>query len=195
MKNDKRLIEDFLPIREISAEATREKAGPKGHISALHRWWARRPLVACRAALYAALVPAPQNNHQRESATKFMQRLCVYSAHPITIYEAQQHLYSAHAVRLSEELGENITAQDIAEGRAPKPKILDMFAGDGSIPLEALRLGCEVYALDLNPVAHIIQLAILVYPHSPGRLAYPKTKRSSGISLCPQNHGGMVNSC
>src|SRR5512135_2819034 len=56
--NDKRLIEDYLPIEAISAEASREKSVRKGHISTLHLWWARRPLVACRAAVYGALVPA-----------------------------------------------------------------------------------------------------------------------------------------
>src|SRR5437867_6968198 len=57
---DKRLIEDYLPIEAISAEASREKSVRKGHISTLHLWWARRPLVACRAAVYGALVPASQ---------------------------------------------------------------------------------------------------------------------------------------
>ncbi len=56
--DDKRLIEDYLPIEAISAEASREKSVRKGHISTLHLWWARRPLVACRAAVYGALVPA-----------------------------------------------------------------------------------------------------------------------------------------
>src|SRR5438552_16642687 len=55
---DLRLIEDYLPIEAISAEASREKSVRKGHISTLHLWWARRPLVACRAAVYGALVPA-----------------------------------------------------------------------------------------------------------------------------------------
>src|ERR1700693_5001906 len=58
MNDDKRLIEDYLPIVAISAEASREKSVRKGHISTLHLWWARRPLVACRAAVYGALVPA-----------------------------------------------------------------------------------------------------------------------------------------
>src|SRR5207248_8986665 len=58
MTDDRRLIEDFLPIEAISAEASREKSVRKGHISTLHLWWARRPLVACRAAVYGALVPA-----------------------------------------------------------------------------------------------------------------------------------------
>src|SRR5262249_45488112 len=56
--DDLRLIEDYLPIEAISAEASREKSVRKGHISTLHLWWARRPLVACRAAVYGALVPA-----------------------------------------------------------------------------------------------------------------------------------------
>src|SRR5438270_13358164 len=56
--DDRRLIEDYLPIAAISAEASREKSVRKGHISTLHLWWARRPLVACRAAVYGALVPA-----------------------------------------------------------------------------------------------------------------------------------------
>src|SRR2546428_12657686 len=58
MTDDRRLIEDYLPIEAISAEASREKNVRKGHISTLHLWWARRPLVACRAAVYGALVPA-----------------------------------------------------------------------------------------------------------------------------------------
>jgi hypothetical protein len=59
--------------------------------------------------------------------------------------------------------------EDIVEGRAPRPKVLDMFAGGGAIPLEALRLGCEAYALELNPVAHIIELCTLVYPQMYGK--------------------------
>jgi putative DNA methylase len=58
MTDDRRLIEDFLPIQLISGRASREKSLRKGHISTLHLWWARRPLVACRAAVYGALVPA-----------------------------------------------------------------------------------------------------------------------------------------
>lgn len=62
-----------------------------------------------------------------------------------------------------------VTVEDILAGRAPRPRVLDMFAGGGAIPLEALRLGCEAYALDLNPVAHIIQLCTLVYPQKYGQ--------------------------
>ena len=178
--NDKRLIEDYLPIEAISAEASREKSVRKGHISTLHLWWARRPLVACQAAVYGALVPAarflPQNGPEekwaslgRANAAKFVERLCKYPGDPNVIAEAQRHILAAHAERLTRETGQPVTVADIEAGRAPRPKVLDMFAGGGAIPLEALRLGCEAYALDLNPVAHIIELCTLVYPQKYGK--------------------------
>jgi putative DNA methylase len=178
--DDRRLIEDYLPIEAISKEASREKSVRKGHISTLHLWWARRPLVACRAAVYGALVPAsrfvpengPDNKKQslgRANATKFVERLCKYPGNPEVLREAQQHILEAHAERLTKETGKPVTVEDILAGRAPRPKVLDMFAGGGAIPLEALRLGCEAYALDLNPVAHIIELCTLVYPQKYGK--------------------------
>src|ERR1039457_846076 len=89
MPQDVRVIEDYLPIVAISAEASREKSVRKGHISTLHLWWARRPLVACRAAVYGALVPVSQfvpnggsdaqkKNLGRANAAKFIKRLCMY---------------------------------------------------------------------------------------------------------------------
>lgn len=180
MSDDRRLIEDFLPLKAISAEASREKSVRKGHISTLHIWWARRPLVACRAAVYGALVPAsrfipengPDNKKQslgRANAAKFIGQLCKYPGNPAIIKEAQRHILEAHAERLTIETGEPVTVEDIEEGRAPRPKVLDMFTGGGAIPLEALRLGCDAYALDLNPVAHIIELCTLVYPQQYGK--------------------------
>ncbi len=201
MTDDKRLIEDYLPIEAISAEASREKSVRKGHISTLHLWWARRPLVACRAAVYGALVPAsrfvpengPDNKKQslgRANAAKFVERLCKYPGDPRVIAEAQRHILEAHAGRLTAELAEartsgqwpgwveefkwskknaQVTREDIEAGRAPRPRVLDPFAGGGAIPLEALRLGCEAYANDLNPVAHIIELCTLVYPQKYGK--------------------------
>jgi putative DNA methylase len=178
--DDRRLIEDYLPIQSISAEASREKSVRKGHISTLHLWWARRPLVACRAALYAALVPASQfvpnagsdekkKSLGRANAAKFIERLCQYPGSPQVVAEAKEHILSAHAERLTQETGRAVTVEDIKQERAPRPKVLDMFAGGGAIPLEALRLGCDAYALDLNPVAHIIELCTLVYPQKYGR--------------------------
>lgn len=167
--SDKRLIEDFLPIKEISKDASREKSVRKGHICTLHLWWARRPLVACRAAVYASLVSAPSTKNGRGPKSSFIQSLCKYPADPHKVKDAVSHIYEAHAKRLSKELKKGITAEDIDEGKVPKPKILDMFAGGGAIPLEALRLGCDAYALELNPVAYLIELATLVYPQKFGK--------------------------
>ncbi len=64
---DQRLIEDYIPIEAISAEARREKSIRKGHIATLHLWWARRPLVAARAAVYGALAPAPADKQQAKT--------------------------------------------------------------------------------------------------------------------------------
>ena len=133
---DRRAIEGDLPLPEISAEASREKSLRRGHISALHLWWARRPLVACRAAVYAALTPAPAD-------PAFLTRLCQYAVEPETLQAARDQLLGGHGT---------------------PPKVLDMFSGGGAIPLEALRLGCAAYALDLNPVAHIVELCTLHYP-------------------------------
>jgi putative DNA methylase len=74
--NDRRLIEDLIPIREISAEASREKSLRHGNISTLHLWWARRPIVAARAAVYGALVPAPSDAKERETYMARMRKLC-----------------------------------------------------------------------------------------------------------------------
>ena len=225
MNGNRRLIEDFLPIKAISAEAGREKSVRKGHISTLHLWWARRPLVACRAAVYGALVPAsrfvpengPDNKKQslgRANAAKFVAELCKYPGNPLYIKQAQEHILEAHAERLTAELEEwhrmlshgndrqaacptwvdefkwpkdkaKVTRADIEAGRAPRPRVLDMFAGGGAIPLEALRLGCEAYALDLNPVAHIIELCTLVYPQKYGK-ADPTVRGMTG----PKNDKG-----
>jgi putative DNA methylase len=196
VNEDKRLIEDYLPIEKISAEASREKSVRKGHISTLHLWWARRPLVACRAAVYGALVPASRfvpngastekkKSLGRANAAKFVERLCKYPGDPIAIAEAQRHILEAHADRLTLESGKRVTTADIVEGRVPRPKVLDMFAGGGAIPLEALRLGCEAYALDLNPVAYIIELCTLAYPQMYGK-PDPSVRGMTG----PKNAGG-----
>lgn len=179
MEDDRRLIEDYLPIQEISIEASKEKSIRKGHISTLHLWWARRPLVACRAAVYGALVTTSQfasggssekiRSKERESVRRFISQLCKYSIDKDVITQAQEHILNAHAKRLSIEHGKQITVNDILTGKVSRPKVLDMFAGGGAIPLEALRLGCETYAFDLNPVAHIIQLCTLVYPQKYGK--------------------------
>jgi len=176
---DRRLIEDFLPIQAISAEARIENSVTqargylsKALLSILHRWWARRPLVACRAAVYAALVPADQfrpangpedkrDSLARANAAKFLERLCRRTVTRKDLETAAGQIRAAHG------------------GRAPR--VLDMFAGGGSIPLEAARLGCESHALELNPVAHLVELATLVYPAQYGTRLVEEVRRWSRV--------------
>lgn len=177
MTDDKRLIEDYLPIEEISAEASSEPRS-KGHISTLHLWRARRPLVACRAAVYGALVPKSQfapsretdeeKTEGREAAKAFVKTLCQYPGSTMAIGEAAQQILKAHANRLSQDLGREVTVAEIEAGTAPRPRVLDMFAGGGAIPLEAARLGCETYAVELNPVAYLIELCTITFPQQFG---------------------------
>src|SRR3972149_6801016 len=102
MNDEKRLIEDYLPIADISAEASGEPR-TKGHISTLHIWRARRPLVACRAAVYGALVPksqfvpnggtdAQKKGLGRANAKNFLKTLCQYPGPTPTVQEASRHI-------------------------------------------------------------------------------------------------------
>src|SRR5712692_4171937 len=153
----KKLIEVALPLVAINAASAREKSIRHGHPSTLHLWWARRPLAACRAVLFASLVDDP-SEHPEEFPTEQAQ-------------EKERELL----FRLIEELvkwensnNENVLRQARAEilkstGGNPPP-VFDPFAGGGSIPLEAQRLGLEAHASDLNPVAVLINKAMIEIP-------------------------------
>lgn len=143
--NGHRLIEDFLPIEAINRVAASEKVGGRlGHPSTLHLWWARRPLAAARAAVYAALVPAAGRQWTPEEEAAFFDALCRWRGPESAIAAARDEVLAAN-------------------GGVP-PKVLDMFAGGGAIPLEAARLGCEATAVELNPVAHLIERCMLEFP-------------------------------
>ncbi len=144
-------IEVDFPVREVSAEAAREKNIRHGHISTLHIWWARKPLAASRATIYAALTPEPKDEKEREERKKFIAELCKWE--------------NSNNRELIEKARKDILE---ANGGVP-PRVLDPFAGGGAIPLEALRLGCETYASDLNPVAVLIEKATLEYPQKYGK--------------------------
>lgn len=131
MNVDRRLIEDFLPIEAISAEASREKR----HISGLHLWWARRPLVACRAAVYRALVPLsrfrPNNGPEerrdslaRAGAAKFVERLCKYPGVPQAIAEEQEFILEGRTERLSNEQGKPVAVEGIESEKGFDPNWL-----------------------------------------------------------------------
>jgi len=194
----KRLIEEDFPIFEVSRESAREKSIRHGHISTLHIWWARRPLAACRAAIFASLVPDPATLIEPipeyvdflletlpESPTeeknewpnmRARKRLVKFTA-DISPWEASNNQHLLKKARKIIEVGTAIInglrgkeLTKVIEGKrkVEMPKVLDPFAGGGSIPLEALRLGCEAHALEYNPVAVLILKATLEYPQKYG---------------------------
>ena len=190
MTHDRCLIEETFPVREVSAESAREKNIRHGHLSTLHIWWARRPLAASRATAYAALVPPPETPEEWQKQRQFIVNLSKWenSLNPHILDKARRDIYQAHAERLSRELGRPVTAEDIEAGRVPPPRVLDPFAGGGAIPLEALRLGCEVYAGDYNPVAVLILKATLEYPQK-----YSRPFEGMPADLLPEGDGTPAN--
>jgi putative DNA methylase len=153
----RKLIEVALPLEAINRESAREKSIRHGHPSTLHLWWARRPLAACRAVLFASLVDDP-------------------SAHPDRFpTEEDQEVERQRLFKLIEELvrweataDPKIlkAAQEEIAASCPEgaPPLLDPFSGGGSIPLEGQRLGLSVRASDLNPVAVAITKALVELP-------------------------------
>lgn len=153
----RKLIEVALPLEAINAASAREKSIRHGHPSTLHLWWARRPLAACRAVLFASIVDDPSSRPD------------------LFPTDEEQEAERQRLFRLIEELikWENTTNETVldaareeilkATGGNP-PLVLDPFCGGGSIPLEAQRLGLETHASDLNPVAVLITKALIEIP-------------------------------
>ncbi len=194
----KRLIEVDLPIKRISAQATREKSIRHGHISTLHIWWARRPLAACRAVLCAALWPDPADplcppqfldvarDLMKKWAKEHLSLLTGESYRDFVIYQKNpskldnndelrkallhfiadfsnwDHSTNEFFLSTSRELTQSAHE---ALGGIPgtKPLVVDPFAGGGAIPLEALRVGADTFASDLNPVAVLLNKVVLEY--------------------------------
>ncbi|HLP62365.1 MAG TPA: DUF1156 domain-containing protein [Candidatus Deferrimicrobium sp.] len=158
MIKDKRLIEETFPVKEVSIESAKEKNVRHGHISTLHTWWARRPLASSRATNYAALIPAPESEEELERQRKFIIEFCRWKN------------------SLNGPLMEQARKEVLNANNGVPPKVLDPFGGGGAIPLEALRLGCETYSNDYNPVAVLIQKCTLEYPQKYGQPVKRKVK-------------------
>jgi len=151
MNNNKRFIEETFPVKEVSIESAKEKNIRHGHISTLHIWWARRPLASSRATNYASLIPSSNNIDEWNRKRQFIIDFSKWgnSNNQQMIKQAREDILKAN--------------------KGEPPKVLDPFAGGGAIPLEALRLGCEVYANDYNPVAILILKCTLEYPQKYGK--------------------------
>ncbi|MCT7978901.1 DUF1156 domain-containing protein [Laspinema olomoucense] len=189
----KKLIEVALPLEAINAESAREKSIRHGHPSTLHLWWARRPLAACRAVLWSSLVDDPSSwpdkfpteedqKRERERLFDILGRITIETdkkgnhkqvvrglvswddiKNPAIIDEAQKEIARCLAWDRGEEPP---TQPDAVRDYIAKyaPPAYDPFAGGGSIPLEAQRLGLEAHASDLNPVAVLINKALIEIP-------------------------------
>ena len=153
----RKLIEVSLPLEAINRESAREKSIRHGHPSTLHLWWARRPLAAARAVLFAQLVDDP-SSHPDEFPTEEAQR-----AERERLHDLIERLVMWENIR-DEKLFAQAHAEILKSTDGNPPPILDPFAGGGTIPLEAQRLGLEAHASDLNPVAVLINKALIELP-------------------------------
>ena len=169
--NDKRLIEVAFPLKQVSLDSVHEKNVRHGHISTLHIWPARRPLAASRAALIATLLPDPGNPEKRKEilermAGRVIEKIERKRVGGRTVEKVKEETIGG-ILHWKRENDPDIQwfRDEIRKaygGRAPK--VLDPFAGGGAIPLEAMRLGCDVTAMDINPVAWFILKCTLEYP-------------------------------
>lgn len=174
MNDFSRLIEHAFPLKQTSLDSVHEKMCHSGHIKAIHIWPARRPLAACRAALIATLLPDPGDPEKRRE-------LCEKIGGRVTTTIEKKKMPNGQTVeRIKEKTEGGILhwgretenaetlewfRQEIRKAYGGRtPKVLDPFAGGGAIPLEAMRLGCEATAVDINPVAWFILKCTLEYP-------------------------------
>ncbi len=169
----KKLIEVSLPLEAINKESAREKSIRHGHPSTLHLWWARRPLAACRAVLFASLVDDPSGympdeesaRQERERLFALIEELVKWENSNNEDVLDKARLEIARSVARTLNVDPPIGKEAVRELLATKaPPVLDPFAGGGSIPLEAQRLGLRACASDLNPVAVLINKALIEIP-------------------------------
>ena len=153
----KKLIEVALPLEKINAESAREKSIRHGHPSTLHLWWARRPLAAARAVIWSSLVDDPSSHPEKfpteEEQNRERQRL-FQILEKLVVWENSN----------DEQILEAAKEEILKSTNGNPPELLDPFAGGGAIPLEAQRLGLKAHAHDLNPVAVMINKAMIEIP-------------------------------
>ena len=168
---DCRLVEVTFPLEQVSLDAVHEKCVRHGHISTLHIWPARRPLAASRAALLATLLPDPGNARERQAIYRRMAGEVVETVKEKRIggrtVAKRRRETQGGILHWKRENGPDLDwfrARILRAYSHRAPRVLDPFAGGGAIPLEAMRLGCEVTAVDINPVAWFILKCTLEYP-------------------------------
>ena len=183
----KKLIEVALPLEAINAESAREKSIRHGHPSTLHLWWARRPLATARAVIWSSLVDDPSSHPEQFPTEEAQQR-------------ERERLFDilTRLVKWENSNDEAILAEAKAEIMKSTdnnpPALLDPFAGGGAIPLEAQRLGLEAHAHDLNPVAVMINKAMIEIPPKFANLrpVNLESRHQFGSSAAPKGAAGLA---
>jgi putative DNA methylase len=174
-KYRKKLIEVALPLEAINEASAREKSIRHGHPSTLHLWWARRPLAAARAVIFAQMVDDPSSypdlfptekaqEKERQRLFRIIEDLVKWenTTNEEVIQKARDEIWRSWR-RTCAENADHPRADEIFN-RDKLPAFHDPFAGGGALPLEAQRLGLEAYASDLNPVAVLINKAMIEIP-------------------------------
>lgn len=192
----RKLIEVALPLQAINKAAAREKSIRHGHPSTLHLWWARRPLAACRAMLFASLVDDPSSHPERFATPEDQER------ERKRLFDLIEQL-----VQWESSLNEHVLAEARKEIRKSVghklPTVYDPFCGGGAIPIEAQRLGLPTLASDLNPVAVLITRALTempwrfkghlpVHPSLRGPLQPRTWERATGLAADVEAYGNWI---
>jgi putative DNA methylase len=175
MKTNKKLIEVALPLDAINKASAREKSIRHGHPSTLHLWWARRPLAAARAVIFAQMVDDPsahpdlfptekKQEKERQRLFKIIEDLVLWenTTNEKVVQAARDEIWQSWR-RACAENADHPRAKELFD-RNKLPAFHDPFAGGGALPLEAQRLGLEAFASDLNPVAVLINKAMIEIP-------------------------------
>ena len=194
MTHTKKLIEVALPLEAINKAAAREKSIRHGHPSTLHLWWARRPLAAARAVIFAQMVDDPsahpelfptekKQDQERARLFKIIEDLVRWeNTTNETVLQAARDEIWASWRRACAENADHPRARELFD-RHKLPAFHDPFAGGGALPLEAQRLGLESYASDLNPVAVLINKAMIeIPPRFAGRAPVNPPSRADAAS-------------
>ncbi|SHE99646.1 DUF1156 domain-containing protein [Desulforamulus putei] len=204
MTYSKKLIEVALPLEAINKESAREKSIRHGHPSTLHLWWSRKPLATCRAVLFASLVDDPGTYLEGKTAEQERQRLFELieelvkwenSNNEAVLNKARREIARSVARQKGIALPDDMPPEQVKAFLAEQaPPVLDPFAGGGSIPLEAQRLGLKAYASDLNPVAVLINKAMIEIPPRFANLppVNPEARSRIGSEVAYQGAAGLA---
>lgn len=197
-----KLIEHSLPLEAINAASSREKSVRHGHPSTLHLWWARRPLAACRAVLFAQLVDDPsawperfrtdeEQARERRRLHKVIEDMVEWPKSDVRDQMRFERAIDAARYEIARSVAWALGEEPPADPKAvinflqeKGPPVYDPFCGGGSIPLEAQRLGLRSYGSDLNPVAVLVTKALIEFPPKFAERppVHPEVKREKSLA-------------